>query len=187
MKLTDVQRRLQAPFSTHLIRWGRFVNMDRTSVLLTARIDVRTVHDRLDAICPHDWTFELTVVEGAPTRTVKGRLTVLGVAIEDIGEGDSLKAAAADAMVRCAEHFGIGRYLHNLPRQWVDWDQEAGEPKTTPEVPEWARPDFERSPGGAHIAMAMEQLKYELPVDLDQQREVYKHLKAALHSLEVKA
>ncbi len=157
--------------------------------MLLAYIDARAVQDRLDAICPDGWSFELSVIGGTATPTVKGRLTVLGVTREEIGEAGegelgTLKAAASDALKRCAVQFGIGRYLYDLPRQWVDWNDQKREPKTTPQLPEWARPDFERSPGGAHIAQAMDQLRYELPVDLDLQREVYRHLKAALQSLE---
>lgn len=190
MKLSDVQRRLQAPFSAHLVGWrAAAFTKDRSRALLLAYIDARAVQDRLDAICPDAWSFEVTVVEGAAVPTVKGRLTVLGVAREDIGEAGegelgTLKAATSDAMKRCAVQFGIGRYLYDLPKVWADWNEHKREPKVAPQLPEWARPDFERSPGGAHIAQAMDQLKYELPVDLELQREVYKHLKAALHSLE---
>jgi hypothetical protein len=192
MKLSDVQRRLQAPFSAHLVGWrAAAFNKDRTRAMLLAYVDARAVQDRLDAICPDGWSFEIEVIQAA-SPTVKGRLTVLGVAREDIGEaaegsamgGGSLKAAASDALKRCGVQFGIGRYLYDLPKQWADWNDQKREPKNAPQLPEWARPDFERSPGGAHIAQAMDQLKYELPVDLDLQREVYKHLKAALHSLE---
>lgn len=190
MKLSDVQRRLQAPFSAHLVGWrAAAFNKDRSRALLLAYVDARAVQDRLDAICPDSWSFELTVIEGAASPTVKGRLTVLGVVREDIGEAGegergTLKAAASDALKRCAVQFGIGRYLYDLPKTWADWNDQKHAPKITPQLPEWARPDFERSPGGAHIAQAMDQLKYELPVDLELQREVYKHLKAALHSLE---
>ncbi|GAA5511988.1 single-stranded DNA-binding protein DdrA [Deinococcus carri] len=190
MKLSDVQKRLQAPFPAHLVGWKpQAFTKDRTRALLLAYVDARAVQDRLDAICPDGWSFELEVIQGAANPTVKGRLTVLGVTREDIGEagGDgeyaTLKAASSDALKRCAVQFGIGRYLYDLPKQWVDWNDQKREPVTTPELPEWARPDHERSPGGAHLVQAMEQLKYELPEDLDLQREVYKHLKAALGSL----
>ena len=195
MKLSDVQRRLQAPFSAHLVGWKPTAfSKDRSRALLLAYVDARTVQDRLDAICPDGWSFEIEVIAGAAVPTVKGRLTVLGVTREDIGEageggagmngGGTLKAAASDAMKRTAVQFGIGRYLYDLPKTWADWNDHKREPLHTPELPEWARPDFERSPGGAHIVQAMDQLRYEIPVDLDLQREVYRHLKAALQSLE---
>ena len=189
MKLSDVQKRLQAPFPAHLVGWKpQAFTKDRGRALLLAYVDARAVQDRLDAICPDAWSFEIEVIPGAQAPTVKGRLTVLGVTREDIGEAGegeygTLKAASSDALKRCAVQFGIGRYLYDLPKQWVDWNDARREAVTAPELPEWARPDHERSPGGAHLVQAMEQLKYELPEDLDLQREVYKHLKAALGSL----
>ena len=189
MKLSDVQKRLQAPFPAHTVSWKPAAfNAERTRALLLAHVDARAVQDRLDAVCPDDWSFEMEVVSGAAIPTVKGRLTVLGVTREDIGEAPEgstapYKAAASDAMKRCAVQFGIGRYLYDLPKQWADWDDARRGPKHLPELPEWARPDHERTPGGAHLVQAMEQLRYELPEDLDLQREVYKHLKAALGSI----
>ena len=189
MTLREVQKRLQAPFPAHAVAWKPgVITKDRSRALMLAHIDARNVQDRLDAICPDAWEFHVEVIPGTRQPTVKGRLTVLGVSREDIGEapeGDlgTLKAAASDALKRCAVQFGIGRYLYDLPKQWVDWNDAKREPVRTPELPDWAKPDHERSAGGAHIVQAMDQLKYELPDDVDLQREVYKHLKAALGSL----
>ena len=190
MKLSDIQKRLQAPFPVKDVHWKpASFNRERSRALLLAHIDARAVQDRLDATCPDDWSFELELVTVAMRPTVKGRLTVLGVVREDFGEGDevsTLKAAASDAFKRCAGQFGIGRYLDDLPESWVDWDDARHalvDPVQMPELPQWARPDHERSPGGAHLMQALEQLKYELPDDMGLQREIYKHLKAALGSL----
>lgn len=190
MKLSDVQKRLQAPFPAHLVGWKpAIITKDRKRAMLLAYVDARAVMDRLDAVCPNEWSFEVEVVPGTAQPTVKGRLTLLGVTREDIGEAGgegeaaTLKAATSDALKRCAVHFGVGRYLYDLPRAWVDWDDLKREARSAPELPEWARPDGERSPGGAHLVQAIEQLKYEMPEDLDLQREVYKHLRAALASI----
>ena len=189
MKLSDVQKRLQAPFPSSAVNWRPATfTRDHKRALLLAHIDARAVQERLDAICPDGWTFEMEVVSGAARPTVKGRLSILGVTREDIGEASegelgTYKAAASDALKRCAVQFGVGRYLYDLPKTWADWNDEKRAPAHIPELPEWARPDHERSPGGAHLISAIEQLKYELPEDLDLQREVYKHLKAALGSL----
>ncbi len=155
-------------------------NKDRTRALVLPHLDARAVMDRLDAICPDHWSFTLEVISPS---AVKGRLTVMGVTREDIGEGDTLKGASSDALKRAAVHFGIGRYLYDLPKTWSDWDDQHKVPKHLPDLPEWARPEHERSAGGAHLLQAVEQLKYDLPSDVHLQREVYKHLKAALDSL----
>ncbi|MBB5234438.1 hypothetical protein HNQ09_001876 [Deinococcus budaensis] len=189
MKLSDVQKRLAAPFPAHLVGWKpQALTKDRSRALLVAYIDARAVMDRLDATCPDLWEFRTREVTGTPTPIVQGSLTVLGVTREDYGEAGegeagTIKAAASDALKRCAVHFGIGRYLYDLPKCWADWDDKKREPVSTPELPEWARPEHERSPGGAHIVQAMEQLRYELPEDLDLQREVYRCLKAALNTV----
>ena len=191
MDLNDIQKRLQSPFPAHMVAWKPCTfSKDRSRALLLAHIDVRAVQDRLDATCPNDWSFELEVVAGTRLPTVRGRLTVLGVTRDDIGEapeGDlgTLKAAASDALKRCAVQFGIGRYLYDLPKTWVDWDDAGRKPLSEPTLPEWARPDHERSPGGSHLVQMMQQLQYELTSldDLEKQREVYGHLKAALKVL----
>lgn len=191
MNLSDVQKRLQAPFPSALIEWKPgVITKDKARALLLAYVDARAIMQRLDAICPDQWAFDWEPVHGAPVPTAKGVLTVLGVTRADVGVGDAgsdfnaqQKGAVSDALKRCAVHFGIGRYLYDLPRTWAEWDDAKRQPKQTPTLPEWARPDHEQSPGGAHLAQAMEQLRYELPGDVDLQREVYKHLKAALSSL----
>ena len=191
MKLSDVAKRLQAPFPAHMVDWKPGVmTKDRKRALMMPYIDARAVMDRLDAICPEAWSFEVQPIESAKVPTMIGTLTVLGVSRSDVGEGDpsseagnSYKAAASDALKRCAVHFGIGRYLYDLPKIWAEWDDTKRQPKQKPELPEWAKPDHERSAGGKHLVQAMDQLRYEMPEDLDMQREVYKHLKAALGSL----
>jgi len=188
MKLTDIQNRLKAPFPAHLILWTPYAfSADRSHALMVAHFDARCVQDRLDAICPDLWDYRVEAIPGAPTPTVKGSLTVLGVTREDIGASDTpdgtLKAASSDALKRCAVHFGIGRYLYDLPKTWAAWDADRNRPEQTPQLPDWARPDHERTPGGAHLMQALEQLRLEIPDDLDAQRTVYKHVKAALASL----
>ena len=191
MKLSDIQKRLAAPFPAHAVQWKPgVISKDRSRALMLAHIDARSVQDRLDAICPDAWAFDVEVIPGTRLPAVKGTLTVLGVTRSDIGEAQdgelgTLKAAASDALKRCAVHFGIGRYLYDLPKTWVDWNDAKREPVSRPTLPEWARPDHERTPGGAHLVQAMDQLRIEAGQcdDVDAQREVYKHLKAALSSL----
>ena len=72
MNLGDVQKRLQAPFPANLVAWkpGAF-SRDRSRAMMMAHIDARAVQDRLDAICPDDWAFEVEVVPGTRQTTVK--------------------------------------------------------------------------------------------------------------------
>ncbi len=86
-------------------------------------IDARTVIERLNEVCPGQWTFETELLH-APNGTAgekwvfKGRLTVCGVWHEDVGMNDNEKyfdppkSAVSDALKRCAVHFGIGLELY---------------------------------------------------------------------------
>jgi hypothetical protein len=106
------------------------VNRDRTRAQVVAYVDARTVLDRLDEVVgPTGWSDKYEVLfnsfddEGRRTVEVKCTLTVLGVSKEDVGEGDSLKAAFSDALKRAAVKFGVGRYLYRLPKVWADLDE----------------------------------------------------------------
>jgi hypothetical protein len=106
------------------------VNRDRTRAQVVAYVDARTVLDRLDeAVGPTGWSDSYEVLtngtdnEGGRLVEVKCTLTVLGVSKEDVGEGDSLKAAFSDALKRAAVKFGVGRYLYRLPKVWADLDE----------------------------------------------------------------
>lgn len=189
MTLEAVMERLAAPLPTKLVSWKpQMVTKDKKRALMVAYIDARAVMDRLDAVTPGQWHFSVEVIPGTPTPTCKGSLTVMGVTREDIGEageGDAgtLKAAASDALKRCAVHFGVGRYLYDLPVVWADWDDQKRSAMRDPVLPVWARPAAERTAGGAHLVNALEELTLSLPEDVTQQREIYKHLRAALATL----
>lgn len=140
--------------------------------------------ERLDAVCPNDWTFDVDLVPGA-SLVVKGQLTVAGLTRCDLGEaGDgeaaSPKGAASDALKRCAVHFGIGRYLYELPKTWVAWDESRRSPVDAMSLPAWALPEDERVSGVSHVLSAIRSLRSGLPQDVARLREVYRHVKAAL-------
>jgi len=106
------------------------VNRDRTRAQVVAYVDARTVLDRLDeAVGPTGWSDSYDVLtngtdgDGRRLVEVKCTLIVLGVSKEDVGEGDSLKAAFSDALKRAAVKFGVGRYLYRLPKVWADLDE----------------------------------------------------------------
>jgi hypothetical protein len=106
------------------------VSKDRTRAQVVAYVDARTVLDRLDEVVgPGGWsdTYEVLTnsVDGDGRRLVEVKcvLTIAGVSKEDVGEGDSLKAAFSDALKRAAVKFGVGRYLYRLPKMWADLDE----------------------------------------------------------------
>ena len=68
------------------------------------------IRRHLDATVPGGWELhvELQPVVETSRFVVKSRLTVLGVAREDFGEGYSLASASDDALAKAARRFGIG-------------------------------------------------------------------------------
>lgn len=160
MKISDIQKRLQAPFPPDRLEYKRNLFQHRIVIPTPTRDLVVT---RLDNVCP-DWTFSLLPDHAGG---LIGTLTLLNVFRCARGIDPD------DILIQAAELFGVGAYLRDLPRLEADEGQ-------TPTLPAWAIPDHERLPGHAHLIQAMEQLKHELPDDLGIQREVYKHLTAAL-------
>jgi hypothetical protein len=59
----------------------------------------------------------------------------VGSPSEQPDAGDRLKAAVSDSLKRAAVKYGIGRYLYRLPAQWVDYDAQRKQFKTTPRLP----------------------------------------------------
>ncbi|TBH21387.1 Rad52/Rad22 family DNA repair protein [Thermus thermamylovorans] len=148
--MDEVWQKLAEPFPPGEVQWRiEALSRDRKRALVVPYVDARTVLDRLDRVVgPEGWQDayevlsdqERTVKDERGERRerlveVKCRLTLLGVSKEDVGEGDSLKAAFSDALKRAAVKFGVGRYLYRLEKQWVDHDPEKGR-FTPPRLPE---------------------------------------------------
>ncbi|MGC8967835.1 MAG: Rad52/Rad22 family DNA repair protein [Thermus sp.] len=148
--MDEVWRKLAEPFPKGEVQWRiEALSRDKRRALVVPYVDARTVLDRLDKVVgPEGWHDAYEVLSDAERLVkdergerrerlceVKCRLTVLGVTKEDVGEGDSLKAAFSDAIKRAAVKFGVGRYLYRLEKQWVDYDPEKGR-FTPPSFPE---------------------------------------------------
>lgn len=83
-----------------------------------AYVDARAVMQRLDdVLTPSGWDYTSSVIPGSDV--VHGVLTIGGVVREDYGypnsdhDDEPIKAAASDALKRCAVMFGIGRHLYS--------------------------------------------------------------------------
>jgi len=125
----DAWEILAEPFAVGEVQWRvEALSKEKRRALVVPYIDARSVLERLDeAVGPEGWqdTYEVLVAQEG-SFAVRCRLSVLGVSKEDVGEGDSLKAAFSDALKRAAVKFGVGRYLYRLEKQWVDHDPDSG-------------------------------------------------------------
>ncbi|MGQ9735194.1 MAG: Rad52/Rad22 family DNA repair protein [Thermaceae bacterium] len=133
--MEEIWQKLAEPFSPSEVQWRvETLSKDKTRALVVPYVDARSVLDRLDQVVgPENWSDQYEVLylregEGEKARLceVKCRLTVFGVTKEDVGEGDSLKAAFSDALKWAAVKFGIGRYLYRIEGRWVDYDPKTG-------------------------------------------------------------
>jgi len=141
---------LSAPFPDEEINWKPgALRKDHTAAIALAHLDARAVMDRLDAVVgPENWSDEYERTEISIRKFDKTardyyyekeegivcKLTVLGVTKSDVGvpsDYESLKGAYSDAFKRAGVKFGIGRYLYNMPANWIAWDDR----KKT-----WAKP-----------------------------------------------
>ena len=76
-------------------------------------VDVTAIQDRLDLVVgPDRWSHDVTAIDGV---TLACRLRLYEVAHCEIGQGSDRWWQSANAFKRCARHFGIGRYLTQLP------------------------------------------------------------------------
>lgn len=108
---------------------------DGTRGQFLAYIDARDVFNRLDGVVGMaNWQSEVKRIneDGSVIVTLKIRTVDTEWLIhEDVGypnnpgagvEDEPLKAATSDAIKRAAIHFGIGRFLYDLPPTWTEID-----------------------------------------------------------------
>lgn len=99
-----------------------------------AYIDARDVFNRLDSVLgPHNWQDSIKQVndDGSVVIALSLRIDGEWLTKEDVGypnnpgagiEEEPLKAAVSDGIKRAGVHFGIGRFLYELPPTWTEVD-----------------------------------------------------------------
>jgi hypothetical protein len=143
-----VAHALAAPFAPDEVRF-RPGPISGNQALAFPYINVRAVMDRLDEVVGLDgWQDKYTVLpDGSVMCQLQVRFGDTWIAKVDVGsrseqpdEGDRDKAAFSDALKRVAVKFGVGRYLHRIPAQWVEWDAPKRRFGKRPLLPAWAMP-----------------------------------------------
>lgn len=119
---------LHAPFPAAEIEWRvGSTNGDKSSGLALAYLTARHVMERLDAVCgPENWQDRYEF--HGPRTVCYLSLRVGGEWVTKAdGAGDSdveaEKGAISDALKRAAVKWGIGRYLYDLGKIWVDLEK----------------------------------------------------------------
>lgn len=75
--------------------------------------------------------------------TIHGLGSHTGVGEEWADDENAATRAEAQAFKRACACFGLGRYLYDLDKTWVDLDQY-NRPLQTPNLPDWALPSYAR-------------------------------------------
>jgi len=149
MLASDLSR-LAEPFATSDIDWKPgTVTRDKSKGLAMAYLTSRAVQERLDAVCgPADWRNEFR--EGPGGGVLCGLSIYVQRTPDDPGEWvtkwdgaentavESVKGGLSGALKRAAVMWGVGRYLYELPAQWVRLD-ERGRFAETPRLPSASR------------------------------------------------
>ena len=152
---------LSEPFDPEVVEW-RVTNTSGKRGQVVAYADQRAYTDRLnDLFTPLGWTRKYavqTVQNFEVPRKGDGKNTIITakvmvtaeVTIHGLGthagtgeewaiDENALTRAEAQAFKRACSCFGLGRYFYDLPRTWVDVDENR-RPLELPKLPEWALP-----------------------------------------------
>ncbi len=124
--LEDLMDELAKPFDPSRIQWKPQVT-DGNRALAIPYADARAYQDRLNEVAGAHWSDDYAVLDDGAV--VLCRLTICGVTRSDIGEapkGDQNTATSAlvQAFKRACVKFGVGRYIYDLPKAWVDYDPQ---------------------------------------------------------------
>ncbi len=124
------------------------VNGERCMAL--GYISARAIQDRLDEVVGIDgWQDDYTLLpDGSVSCKLSLRLNGEWITKTDVGSkseqkntGDQMKSAHSNSLKRAGAKWGIGRYLYDLPVQWVDYDAKKKKITGVPRLPDWAIPD----------------------------------------------
>jgi hypothetical protein len=123
----EVARRLREPFDPNDVdfRVQGKASEQTGKAQVVAYVDARVVQDRLDAVVGiGNWAFDWQplVIDKGEVMVAKGTLTIFGVSKSDAGSASNFEqslGAVSHCFKRAAVHWGIGRYLYNLPMAWV--------------------------------------------------------------------
>ena len=168
-RFQEIKQRLIEPFDPEEIKWRvtatstiQTKHGPQKRGQLIAYADQRAYTDRLNSVFGEwGWTrdYDVQVAQNFERRTasdksqsavaakvvVVSRVTIhglgthTGVGEEWADDENAATRAEAQAFKRACACFGLGRYLYDLDKTWVDLDQ-SNRPTYTPSLPDWALP-----------------------------------------------
>jgi hypothetical protein len=133
---------LCVPFAKEDIAWrAGATSRDKKRAQALPYAEPRVYEDRLNEVCPGDWS---VIFKPWGETRLMCELTIYGVTRSSTGEFDDGKknaiaegtVAEAQAFKRACSKFGLGRYLYEIPIQWVEYDEEKTRLADVPQLPE---------------------------------------------------
>lgn len=163
MIMSEIYEKLKAPFKASKISWRvGATSSDKSKGIALAYIDARDVMQRLDDVFGLNWQCKYSHAENKTICEIS--VLVDGVWISRAGgAGDTdieaEKGAISDAFKRAAVLFGVGRYLYDLPNQWV---------KLKPQGKSYAIDERPTLPSGFYPVITQKQAEYYVSKMLDE-------------------
>ena len=131
--LVDIAAHLKEPFALDDIDFlpkGKIERDGKTFCMALPYADPRVYQDRLNAIAYGEWSTPPPVVIAAGNKLICYVTVVLcGVPHTDVGEATNNEEntgteAWSQAFKRACSHFGLGRYLYDLEKEWVPFNPQ---------------------------------------------------------------
>lgn len=153
---------LAKPFPAEDIEWRvGSTNKDKTKGIALAYLTARAVMNRLDEVLsPENWQDSYSVIPGTAGDT-KGYICSISIHLGDTwvskqdgadeSNMESIKGGISDAFKRTAVKWGVGRYLYDVPNEWVPIESYGNSYKLSkiPNLPAWALPEGTKQPARA--------------------------------------
>ena len=141
MNLLEIMPALEKPFPIDEIDFlpkSQFERNEQTLCVGLPFADPRTYQDRLNAVCPGEWSTQASVTVAGNKVLTLVTVTVCGVPHTDIGEAfltgsvrgeikdeeNTGTESFAQAFKRACSQFGLGRYLYSLEKAYIPWDKQ---------------------------------------------------------------
>jgi len=139
---------LAEPFAPEDIEWRvGATNKDKTKGMALPYITARAAMNRYDSVMgPENWRDEYIQIQGGFLGGISLRIDGEWITKWDAGSDsdiEPIKGGVSDAYKRASVKWGMGRYLYEIPIQWVPIEPMGRSWKLSkiPQLPDWALPE----------------------------------------------
>jgi hypothetical protein len=133
--LAEIASKLEEPFALEDIDFlpkGQFEKDGKSMVMGLPYADPRVYQDRLNVVCPGEWTSQASVTVAGNKIIALVTVTICGVPHTDIGEasldGPTKENAGTESFAqgfkRACSQVGLGRYLYSLDKAYLPYDKQ---------------------------------------------------------------